>query len=329
MRPRQTLFLALGSVVLAGCGAPGAGSAGGGGAESPTAESSSAAERAPEVPGMVVHASDSDVEDTVAAVERGLERVGSVAATIDHAAAAREAGLELDPTVLVVGGDPAAGAAVMVAAQDAGLELPSRFLVWEDGDQVWLGYNSPAFVAVSGGLDADSPFLDTLALDSARIAADASGSEEPVSGEPSEPPDLETYVRTVEVSGGADVDEVLARLQAAFAEAGLGSPASVDHDEQVASSGRRIPATVLTFGGDPEVGTPLMQQAPTMGIDLPLRFLVREDVQGDVAVLHPDYAVLAQRHGLAPAATRAVQEAASGLAAAAAAPAAEGEESSG
>src|ERR1700758_1801445 len=49
---------------------------------------------------------------------------------------------------LVLFGKPAAGAAVMVAAPLAALDIPLKVLVWEDGNAaVSVSYNSPGFLA--------------------------------------------------------------------------------------------------------------------------------------------------------------------------------------
>jgi len=80
--------------------------------------------------------SASSFDSTVARLERAAVANGlTVAAKIDHAAAARKAGLTLRPTTLIIAGNPAAGTPLMVADQTMAVELPLRFLVWlgEDG----------------------------------------------------------------------------------------------------------------------------------------------------------------------------------------------------
>jgi len=57
------------------------------------------------------------------------------------------------------------------------------------------------------------------------------------------------------------------------------------------------PTELLIFG-NPKAGTPLMQANQTIGIDLPLKVLVWEDVGGSVWITYNDPAWLAQRHKL-------------------------------
>ena len=76
----------------------------------------------------------------------------NVFARIDHAAGAMKIGKTLRPTELLIFGNPQGGTPLMECAQSAGIDLPLKALVWEDGaGQVWLGYNDPAFLAARHG----------------------------------------------------------------------------------------------------------------------------------------------------------------------------------
>lgn len=73
--------------------------------------------------------------------------------------------------------------------------------------------------------------------------------------------------------------------------------AQVDHAAGAASVGLDLRPTIEVFFGNPKLGTPLMQVAPTVGIDLPQKMLFIEEGDG-VRVLYNDPAYLAERHGL-------------------------------
>ncbi|MCD2197863.1 DUF302 domain-containing protein [Actinomycetospora endophytica] len=68
-------------------------------------------------------------------------------AAIDQRAAAREAGLDLRDTVLLLFGSPVAGTPVMDAAPLAALDLPLKLLVWDDGGRTQVSYLTPAVLA--------------------------------------------------------------------------------------------------------------------------------------------------------------------------------------
>ena len=76
-------------------------------------------------------------------------------AVIDQAAEARQAGLELRETVLVIFGSPQAGTPVMAASPLAALDLPLKVLIWADGGQTKVSYYAPAALAARHHLSAD------------------------------------------------------------------------------------------------------------------------------------------------------------------------------
>jgi len=78
-----------------------------------------------------------------------------VFAVIDQSEQAREAGLQLRETVLVIFGNPAAGTPVMDAAPLAALDLPLKILIWADGSQTNVTYYGPVSIAARYGLNAE------------------------------------------------------------------------------------------------------------------------------------------------------------------------------
>ena len=75
--------------------------------------------------------------------QKGIE----VFAHIDHAAGAKQVGLPLRPTQVLIFGNPKAGTPLMQSRQTIGLDLPLRVLVWEDeAGQVWLTYHRLEFL---------------------------------------------------------------------------------------------------------------------------------------------------------------------------------------
>jgi uncharacterized protein (DUF302 family) len=76
-------------------------------------------------------------------------------ATIDQTAAAREVGLEMRETTLVIFGSPATGTPVMVASPLAALDLPLKVLIWADNGQTNVTYYAPDAVAARHHLSPD------------------------------------------------------------------------------------------------------------------------------------------------------------------------------
>lgn len=73
---------------------------------------------------------------------------------IDHAQNAKEAGLTLRPTTVLVFGSPNVGTGLMQADQSISLELPLRISIWEDETgSVWLGFLQMKEIASAYGMD--------------------------------------------------------------------------------------------------------------------------------------------------------------------------------
>jgi uncharacterized protein (DUF302 family) len=70
---------------------------------------------------------------TVDRLVKAIEDAGmNVFARMDHAAAARDVGMEMPPTVVLSYGNPTAGTPIMLAVPAVALDLPLRVLVRED-----------------------------------------------------------------------------------------------------------------------------------------------------------------------------------------------------
>jgi uncharacterized protein (DUF302 family) len=82
-------------------------------------------------------------------VARGME----VLAIIDHSGRARDIGLDLRDTKLVIFGSPSTATPLIRAAPLAALDLPLRVVVWEDGHKTLMSYPAPEAVARRHGLD--------------------------------------------------------------------------------------------------------------------------------------------------------------------------------
>lgn len=102
----------------------------------------------PEEKGLVSVASSRSVDDTVAKIEGILrDRQVKLFAIIDHSGEARQAGLEMHPTKVVIFGNPRGGTPLMLAAPSTAIDLPLKLLVWEDGrGKVWITYNTPQYL---------------------------------------------------------------------------------------------------------------------------------------------------------------------------------------
>ncbi len=93
--------------------------------------------------------------ETFARLERMVQEDGlTVFGAVDHGTAAREVGIRLPNTRLLLFGSPKLGSRLMEASRSIGLDLPLKVLVWEtDTGEVLLQYTHPGDLLGRYGLD--------------------------------------------------------------------------------------------------------------------------------------------------------------------------------
>lgn len=101
----------------------------------------------------------------------------------------------------------------------------------------------------------------------------------------------------VVVASPHDAPETLARLERAITRRGNGIFARIDHSAAAKRVGMALRPTTLVVFGNPAVGTLLMQEAQTVGLDLPLKVLVWEDANGKVQLAYNAPAWISERNG--------------------------------
>ena len=90
--------------------------------------------------------------------------------------------------------------------------------------------------------------------------------------------------------------ETMDRLIAAVTSRGMTVLARIDHAAAAVKAGMELRPTEVVLFGNPRTGTPLMQVAQTIGIDLPLKALVWQDADGKTWFAYNDPKWLAKRH---------------------------------
>jgi uncharacterized protein (DUF302 family) len=103
----------------------------------------------------------------------------------------------------------------------------------------------------------------------------------------------------VAVKSPYSAKDTMNRLEEIVKQRGLDVFARIDHAAGAAKVGKSLRPTELLIFGNPQGGTPLMECAQSVGIDLPLKALVWEDASSQVWLGYNDPAFLAQRHGVA------------------------------
>jgi len=98
----------------------------------------------------------------------------------------------------------------------------------------------------------------------------------------------------VEFASAGTFAQTLERLERRIEAQSMTIFAKIDHAAGAREAGMAMPPAVVLIYGNPRGGTPIMQAAPRAALDLPLRILVREDLDGRVWIgFHPVTALLA------------------------------------
>ncbi len=88
------------------------------------------------------------------------------------------------------------------------------------------------------------------------------------------------------------------RLENAIEEGGAKVIATVDHAAAAGEAQMELRPTTLVIFGNPRMGTPMMQQAQSMALSLPLRVAVYEDAEGETQVVYQDLQQVTRQHGV-------------------------------
>lgn len=125
----------------------------------------------------------------------------------------------------------------------------------------------------------------------------------------------------VSIKSLQSVSATMDRVEALAKQRGLTVFTRIDHAAGAAKIGKTLRPTQVIIFGNPQGGTPFMECAQTVGIDLPLKVLVWEDDEAQVWLGYNDPEYLAARHdaGKCPVVEN-LRKALEGLAAASVAP---------
>ena len=94
------------------------------------------------------------------------------------------------------------------------------------------------------------------------------------------------------------VDETVEKLKGILQAKGVSLFALIDHSGEAQRVGIKMRPTKLLIFGSPKAGTPVMLAAPSSALDLPLKILIWEDIQGKVWVSYNSPEYLRERHGI-------------------------------
>ena len=82
---------------------------------------------------------------------------------IKHSEGANSVGVQLNPTELIIFGNPKVGAPLMKCQQTVAIDLPQKALIWQDdGGRVWITYNEPGYLQSRHGISGCDEVLSKI-----------------------------------------------------------------------------------------------------------------------------------------------------------------------
>ncbi len=97
---------------------------------------------------MVDVKSSFEVKETGDRLESVIKEKGmTIFNRVKHSEAAREVGIALRETELIIFGNPKVGSPLMQCQQSVAIDLPQKALIWKDsGGNAWISYNNPRYL---------------------------------------------------------------------------------------------------------------------------------------------------------------------------------------
>jgi uncharacterized protein (DUF302 family) len=109
--------------------------------------------------GVVTARSAYAMQETIDRITKDIEAKGiKLFDVIDQAKLAKDAGVDLGPSTLIVFGNPPLGTLFLTAKAESGLDWPVRLLVFQDSKgQVWTAYTDFGWIARRHGIKNRAP----------------------------------------------------------------------------------------------------------------------------------------------------------------------------
>ncbi|MBZ9629214.1 DUF302 domain-containing protein [Salegentibacter sp. LM13S] len=235
-------------------------------------------------------------ESTVSRLEAVLKQNDALSlfTKIKHSKNAEEANLKLDETTVLIFGDPKQGSLLIQKDQLAGLDLPLKMLVYKNEEGIEVTYSSINYLKSRYDFKRVK-ILSDIKKGLQNIASKASGGKVKKSGKFK----LDKHQGIISEISEFDFKTTYDRLINTIEEnPNLQVFSEIDHFKNAEKVGLGLRPTRLIIFGNPNIGTPIMQENTKIALEFPVKFLVWRDEAGIVKISYNDPAFLAQRFNM-------------------------------
>lgn len=251
----------------------------------------------PATAGMAYSNSDSNFTTTYNGIRSTLQANPdiTVVAEVNHTANASSVNQSLRDTRVIFFGNPDLGTPLMQENQLAGLDLPQHIMVYQnESNEVIATFNSANYLSTRYGVQ-DAATLPQIQNALSTVVSTTTAND--------------VLINTSSgISNGAGVITLVSQndftttynnlRNAIIDNTDLSLVFELNHQSNAENAGLTLRPTRVIVFGNPNLGTPLMQDAQTTALDLPQRFLVWEDQNGEVKVSYNNPSYLQTRHGI-------------------------------
>jgi uncharacterized protein (DUF302 family) len=113
---------------------------------------------------LITRSSKLTVNETAARLKSLLESKNiKIFAHIDHTAAAKDAGMDLNEEQVLVFGDPRVGTNLMQEQPQIGIELPLKILIWHDNGTK-VAYREPLTYVDEFGINSNRQIIEKMSV---------------------------------------------------------------------------------------------------------------------------------------------------------------------
>jgi len=217
-----------------------------------------------------------------------------IVAEVDHEQNAQSIGENIDYTKIIFFGNPNLGTPLMQKNQLAGLDLPQKILFYKNEERNTIIYNSVDYLSSRHDLEG----VGTLEQISGALENLVTGvSNEEVLNAEDGMVDFNEGIITKE--SAQNFEDTYSNLKNALSmNTNISIIAELDHQKNAESVGLELNPTKIIIFGNPNLGTPLMKQNQSIGLDLPQKMLVWENGDGEVFISYNDPDFIAERHNI-------------------------------
>lgn len=251
---------------------------------------------APQASGIGYIQTDMEVNNLYDALKTEINANNNleVIAEINHTQNANSTGMTLNNTRTIYYSNSSITAMLMENNMKLGLDLPLRISVYESTNERTAIFNSSAYLENRYALNDDPSNLQLLEDTQSSVVSIAGETSVRYNSVIADPVDGITLILS-ENDFDTTYDNIVQNINALT---GVTIFAEIDLKANALETGIELPPAKLIIFGNPNLGTPLMQDKPSISVDLPQKMLVYQNSLGAVNVAYNNPYYLSERHNL-------------------------------